>query len=337
MSTLLIYGATGYTGRMASRYAADSGTSIVLAGRDKSKLAALAAELDAPYKVFSLDDFKDVEAALSDVSVVLNCAGPFVRTAEILMRAAINQRAHYLDVSAELYAYEVAERLNAAAVDAGVMLLPGSGGSVAMLGCLTASTIERVASPHRIRLALQVKGPMSRGSAISASTSLLNSTLHRANGQLLNTDATSLQPFDFGMGKVDCFPVTLPDLLTIWRATQVPNIDTFVHVAGDSFPSGDLSALPDGPNAEERASNRYRAVVEITGVGGDVTRALLDTVNGYTFTAMASAEAGRRVLAGEYKPGFQTPVLVFGKGFAETIADTTISDIAIDERCDSIN
>ena len=64
-------------------------------------------------------------------------------------------------------------------------------------------------------------------------------------------------------------------------------------------------------------------------------RKLEHQVHGYIFTAMASAEAGRRVLAGEHKPGFQTPALLFGKGFAETIADTTIIDIAVNQRCDS--
>lgn len=37
--------------------------------------------------------------------------------------------------------------------------------------------------------------------------------------------------------------------------------------------------------------------------------------------------AGRRVLAGEARPGFQTPAMLFGNGFAETIADTTIVDV----------
>jgi hypothetical protein len=41
---------------------------------------------------------------------------------------------------------------------------------------------------------------------------------------------------------------------------------------------------------------------------------------------MAAAEAGRRVLAGAARPGFQTPAGLFGNGFAETIADTTIVD-----------
>lgn len=38
------------------------------------------------------------------------------------------------------------------------------------------------------------------------------------------------------------------------------------------------------------------------------------------------AEAARRVVNGEAHPGFQTPAGLFGSGFAETIADTTIVD-----------
>jgi short subunit dehydrogenase-like uncharacterized protein len=123
---------------------------------------------------------------------------------------------------------------------------------------------------------------------------------------------------------VPCFSVTLPDLVTLWRALQAPNIGTFVHVSGSAFPTGDLDALPDGPSAAERDANRYQAAVEVTGAGGETVRAILDTVNGYSFTPLAAAEAARRVLAGEARPGFQTPAGLFGKGFAETIADTTI-------------
>jgi short subunit dehydrogenase-like uncharacterized protein len=62
----------------------------------------------------------------------------------------------------------------------------------------------------------------------------------------------------------------------------------------------------------------------VTGVEGTTVRAILDTVNGYSFTPLAAAEASRRVLAGEVRPGFQTPVGLLGNGFAESIADTTI-------------
>ncbi len=100
-----------------------------------------------------------------------------------------------------------------------------------------------------------------------------------------------------------------------------------MHVTGDGFPQGDLSTLPDGPSEEERLANRYQASVEVTGADGAITRSILDTVNGYTFTAMAAAEAGRLVLAANSRPGFQTPAALFGSGFAQTIADTSINDV----------
>ena len=38
-------------------------------------------------------------------------------------------------------------------------------------------------------------------------------------------------------------------------------------------------------------------------------------------------EAARRVLAGEFRAGFQTPATLFGSSFATTIADTRITDL----------
>lgn len=74
-------------------------------------------------------------------------------------------------------------------------------------------------------------------------------------------------------------------------------------------------------------ADRYHATVEVTGADGSVVRSVPDTVNGYTFTTTAAAEAARRVLSGEARPGFQTPAGLFGEGFAETIADTSIVDL----------
>jgi short subunit dehydrogenase-like uncharacterized protein len=261
------------------------------------------------------------------VTVLLNCAGPFASTAEVLMRACIRNGVHYLDVAAELDSYRLAEALDAEAKTAGVMLLPGSGGSVAMLGCLAGHTAARVQNPARVTVAMHVSGGLSRGSAVSAMGSVTAETLVRNAGVLVAQPPGMIRQLDFGDGVVDCFQVTLPDLITIWRATGIADIETLVHVTGDGFPQGDLSALPDGPSEQERLAHRYQAVAEVTTSDGAVIRSVLDTVNGYTFTATAAAEAGRRVLAGEHRPGFQTPAQLFGIGFAETIADTTITDM----------
>jgi hypothetical protein len=51
-------------------------------------------------------------------------------------------------------------------------------------------------------------------------------------------------------------------------------------------------------------------------------------VNGYSYTPMAAVEALRLLVAGQVKLGFQTPATVFGAGFAISIADTRIIDMA---------
>lgn len=320
----MIYGATGYTGCMAAEHAVAAGLAPILAGRDEAKLVGLGQRLGAEHRVFDLADGEVIDVALSGVAVVLNCAGPFSRTAEPLMRAAIRSRVHYLDVAAELDSYRLAEACDAEARGARVTLLPGSGGSVAMLGSLAARAGERVTHPHSISIALHVAGSMSRGSAISASEGLTGQCLARVDGVLVDADPNALRDFDFGRGPASCIPVTLPDLLTIWRTQRVPDIATFVHVSGTAFPGGTLDEQPDGPSAEERDANRYQAAVEVVGADGRMVCATLDTVNGYSFTPLAAVEACRRVLGGEVEIGFQTPTAVFGSGFAETIADTTI-------------
>jgi short subunit dehydrogenase-like uncharacterized protein len=327
MPTLMIYGATGYTGRMAAEHAAAAGLDLVLGGRNHTRLATLAHELQATHRTFDLDNDNAVDTALSDITVVLNCAGPFMRTAAPLMKAAIRTHTHYLDVAAELDSYQLAEELDSTARDAGVMLLPGSGGSVAMLGCLAGHAAQRVNNPQHVHIALHVAGSMSRGSAVSASENLTTDCLQRLGGQLIARSPDDSRDFDFGCGPRTCSATTLPDLVTIWRDTAIPNIETFVYVSGDAFPQGDLAALPEGPSAEQRTANRYHASVEVTGADGTVARSVLDTVNGYTFTPLAAAEAARRVLRGEHHPGFHTPAALFGTSFAETIADTRITDL----------
>jgi short subunit dehydrogenase-like uncharacterized protein len=331
MKTLMIYGAAGYTGRMATEHAVAAGLTVIVAGRAEDPIERLAADLGVAVRTFQVDDPGAIAAALDGVDVLLNAAGPFMRTAGPLMHAAIAAGVHYLDFAAELDSYRLAEALDEEATAAGVMLLPGSGGSVAMLGSLASRAAARVIDPRRIRIAMNVAGSMSRGSVISATENVTTETLARVDGQLVGRSAET-RPFDFGRGEVDCFPVTLPDLITIGRMTGAPDVETYVHVSGGAFPEGDLSLLPAGPDAGQRAASRYQAAVEVTGADGTVARSVLDTVNGYSFTALAAAEAARRVLGGEVIPGFQTPAGLFGAGFAETIADTTITDIHDDLR-----
>ncbi|KAI1755702.1 hypothetical protein F4782DRAFT_486573 [Xylaria castorea] len=326
---LMIYGATGYTGRIACQHANSLSLQFVLGGRSRGKLVELAIQLSAPYITFGIENPDAVALALKDIKVLLNCAGPFGETAGPLMAACIKKGVHYLDFSAELHSYQLAERLDEEARRSGVMLLPGCGGSVSMLGCLVLHAMRSAEQAASIDVALYVSGPMSRGSAISAAASLSPECLQRREGVMVQQDINNTKQFDFddGNGPVSCFPVTLPDLITIWKSTGVPNISIFVRTSAGSFPTTDLAALPDGLTAEQRQANPYHASVIITERDKNTRRAVLHTVNGYSFTGIASVEAAKRVLAGEVKGGFQTPVEVFGKGFVESVPGSQIVNI----------
>jgi short subunit dehydrogenase-like uncharacterized protein len=324
---ILIYGASGYTGKLISTQAKQAGLDFEIAGRNESAVSALARSLGVSYRVFDVVDAQALRSTLKDFTVILNCAGPFAVTALPIMEACMDTGVHYLDITAEFKIYALAESLSEKAAAANVMLLPGVGWDVVPSDCLAVHTANKVAKPRHLRIALEVAGAMSRGSATSAGEIMDVGLLVRSEGKLVTAPNADMSVFNFGEGDVECARLSFGDLVTAWASTRIPNIEMFVHVKGDAFPEGDLTLLPEGPTPEERDANRAKAVAEVTGEDGAIARALIDTVNGYSYTAMSSVEAARRVLAGQYLPGFQTPVTVFGAEFAASISDTRIIDL----------
>jgi nucleoside-diphosphate-sugar epimerase len=78
--TILIYGATGYTGRLIAKAASDRGAHPILAGRNLDKVKRVAEPLGLSARAFDLGDPARIDAAIKDVAVVLCAAGPFSMT-----------------------------------------------------------------------------------------------------------------------------------------------------------------------------------------------------------------------------------------------------------------
>src|SRR6266487_2222055 len=76
----ILYGANGFTGRLITLEAKRKSLRPILAGRRAAPIEALGAQLDLPWRSFDIDDPSAAAAALSDVDVLLNCAGPFAAT-----------------------------------------------------------------------------------------------------------------------------------------------------------------------------------------------------------------------------------------------------------------
>ena len=69
--TILIYGATGYTGRLIAMTASERGARPILAGRNLDKVKRVAEPLGLSARAFDLGDPARVDTAIKDISVVL--------------------------------------------------------------------------------------------------------------------------------------------------------------------------------------------------------------------------------------------------------------------------
>ncbi|MFC9030834.1 saccharopine dehydrogenase family protein [Streptomyces arboris] len=336
---LLIYGATGYTGRLVAEHARSLGLDLIVAGRNQQRVDALAKELEVEGRVFPVDDPALVREGLAGVMAVLNIAGPFRLTAEPLMDACVAQGVHYLDTTAEYGVFAAARTRDAAAREAGVMVMSGTGWDVVPSDCVAAHAAARVTDPVRLRIALKLLSAtpqeaaglnlFSRGSVVSATTGLGDDVgaLVRADGDIVALPEPKSARFDFGDGPEECVSAPMGDLITSHVSTGTPSIEVYVET-GLPLPIGlDLDALPDGPTAAEREVGRSKVIAEAVGRDGTVARALIDTPTGYRFTQLSAVEIARRVLAGVYTPGFQSPASAYGPELFLSIADSHITDL----------
>ena len=82
MATILLYGATGYTGQLIAQHAVSVGLRPVLAARNRDRLVPLAEQLGLEARVFDLRSPAAVRDGIAGATVVLHAAGPFSATSK---------------------------------------------------------------------------------------------------------------------------------------------------------------------------------------------------------------------------------------------------------------
>jgi short subunit dehydrogenase-like uncharacterized protein len=92
--------------------------------------------------------------------------------------------------------------------------------------------------------------------------------------------------------------------------------------------AGALTRGRAGPSAKHRARGQALLWGEVTCDGGGRAEARLRTPDPYALTAASAVEIARRVLAGEARPGFQTPSRLLGPDFALELPGVTREDVA---------
>ena len=121
-----VFGASGHTGRFVVSELHRRGRVPVLAGRDPEKLSVVGeAHPGSEIRVASVEEPASLDRALADAAAVVNCAGPFLDTAEAVIEAALRAGIPYLDVTAEAaVAAATFERYGDRARAAGIPVVP---------------------------------------------------------------------------------------------------------------------------------------------------------------------------------------------------------------------
>jgi len=347
---LLIYGASGYTGRLITQAAIERGLEPVLCGRRPDRMAALAEQLGGlEHRAATLEDEAALDAALDDIRVLLNAAGPFSRTAPAIVEACLRTGTHYLDVTGEVDVIEALSRRDRAAREREIMILPGVGFDVVPSDCLAAHVSRRV--PDATWLAIGVRGLVfvTRGSYRTLVEQAGRPVRVRREGRLVSVVPGSLRrSFDYGEATRESLAVSWGDVVSAWHTTGIPNIEVYFEavpaVAGMLTASrlfGDLlrtrtaqvllkahaELLADGPSAAQRDAREAVIVAEAGDRSGRLACARLHTPEAYSFTGRTAAAIAERVLRGDWRAGFRTPAGLFGPDFVTALPGVRRSDV----------
>ena len=133
---IVVYGATGYTGRLVAEYLTShygqSGPKWAMAGRSAAKLAAvrdlIGAPADTPLIEANSDDAASMQALAESARVVLTTVGPYQLYGEPLLAACVAAGTGYADLCGEpVWMRQMIDKYHAAAQASGARIAFSSG------------------------------------------------------------------------------------------------------------------------------------------------------------------------------------------------------------------
>jgi short subunit dehydrogenase-like uncharacterized protein len=337
----VIYGATGYTGRLIAEEAVRRGLRPLLAGRRPDTVRPLAESLGLDWKSFTLDEVHGIREAIRGSRLVLHCAGPFSATARPMIEACLAEGVHYLDITGEIDVFEFAHSRAKAARHADVVLLPGVGFDVVPSDCLAASLVEALPAATHLQLGFEATGGLSPGTAKTSIEGLRAGGWIRRDGKLKAVPlAWKSRNIPFAHAERTGVSIPWGDVYTAFISTGVPNIEVYMSMPpatigwlrrlrwlqpllGAGFVQRLLKGRVDsklhGPSAQVRKESYCELWGQAKSADGRKVSATMTTPNGYDLTVSAGLGIVAYLLENSVEGGYYTPSLLMGSGYAATL------------------
>lgn len=335
--TILLYGAYGYTGNLIAKEAQLQGISLMLAGRNETKLKSLSEQTGHPYRVADLEELGSAEIAekiFEGITVVLHVAGPYVETAAPMVDACLQAGIHYLDITGEWPVFEQLAAMDDAAKAANIMILPGTGFDVVPSDCLAAFLKTQLPSATHLELAIHPEGGLSHGTAVTAVVHASAGSRSRVGGKL-KAEKVAAHVKEIPFSKKTLMAASIPwgDIVTSWHSTGIPNIRVFAAqppkmirmmklTANFSWLMGwkplnnlirrRISRSVYGPSDEILTTQQSEVWGKVWDESGNQVEARILAPQTYALTATTSLYIANQTANGNWKPGFQTPSSAYG-------------------------
>ena len=347
-SNWMIYGAYGDMGVLIVEQALQRKQRPVLAGRNAAKIRTMAEKYGLEWRAFEISQ---AQQHLTGISLVLNIAGPFSTTSELLVKACLDAKVHYLDIANELPSFQMMKSYDVQARQAGIALIPGVGFGVITTDMLSSYVAQKLRNTVALHIAMLAVNARSSGAATRTTFDIIRrGGWVRRDGKLIPARLGShSRKVRFPEGERTLILAPLGDLETSYWSTHVPNITTYIETAAQTAPFmgiimpllRQLLRVPairhrlEGSGASQSgtadkvipaAMVKHSYVwVSAADAAGKQVQAWLQMGEGLAFTAAASVLAVEQTLK-DGPCGALSPAMAFGVDFVLNIPGVTRLD-----------
>ena len=348
---VLVYGASGYTGKIIAECLAQRNIPFYMAGRNEDRLRQAisiveqrhGAAIDAEIAVAS-NDPEQLRPWFEKVDVVINVSGPFMQLGWPIVATALECNCHYLDTTGEQdWSLAIKQEYGKAFEEKGLLLNPANSYMWAA-GAIAAEVVLENEGVDTLDILYQIDN----GLPSEASTkSFLRMVCNDTSQYYLDQNELKAWPVD------QKYAVTMPHRNRVlsalpWGGANEPiwYMDdprvrncTVLTAIGEQIVDGVMQAIEAFmeqaahlPREEREAWTNamgdqmdsgeppkdtlevQRSVIVCRGQGQQVTTEFIMNMSApYTWTGEISAEATERLLNGQLKkPGYQSAAAAFG-------------------------
>jgi short subunit dehydrogenase-like uncharacterized protein len=310
-TAVAVFGAGGHTGRFVVAELLRRGMEPIAIARDPGALAAAKFPEDrVVLRRGSVDDAVSLDRALDGAGAVINCAGPFLETADAVAKAALRAGIHYLDVSAEQpSARAMFDKYDVAARDAGVAVIPSMafyGGFADLL--VTAALDEwKDAETIDIMIGLDSWHP-TRGTRITGAKNT-EQRMVVSEGRLAPVSSPrSEKDWEFGgaLGRQAIVEVPFSEIILIARHVKTAELHTYLSKIALNEIRDATTPAPKAADETGRSSQRF--IVDVVARRDGVARRIRAQGRDiYAFSAPLVCEAVGRLLEGKFSSAGARP------------------------------